>query len=103
MDLRPGGAFDLTMHGPDGTDYKNKSIYKEIVPPERIVYEHLSAPKFTASITFVEQVERTLLTWHILFQTAASFQQVIKVFKADEGLQQNVEKLHSFLQAMQSR
>ena len=27
MDLRPDGEWDLIMHGPDGTDYKNKSIF----------------------------------------------------------------------------
>ena len=31
MDVKPEGEWDLTMHGPDGTDYKNKSIFKEIV------------------------------------------------------------------------
>jgi uncharacterized protein YndB with AHSA1/START domain len=30
MDMTPGGEWNLTMHGPDGTDYKNKSIFKEI-------------------------------------------------------------------------
>ena len=28
MDMVPGGQFELTMHGPDGTDYVNKSTYK---------------------------------------------------------------------------
>jgi uncharacterized protein YndB with AHSA1/START domain len=51
MDVKPGGEWDLVMHGPDGTDYKNKSVFKEIVKPERIVYDHVSAPKFTATIT----------------------------------------------------
>ena len=35
MDVRPGGVWRLVMHGPDGVDYKNKSIFDEIVKPER--------------------------------------------------------------------
>ena len=37
MDLRPGGEWNLTMHGPDGTDYKNKSIFKEVIPRKKLV------------------------------------------------------------------
>ena len=40
MDVRPGGVWRLTMHGPDGTDYPNLTRYVEVVRPERLVYEH---------------------------------------------------------------
>src|SRR5205085_1300696 len=40
FDLRVGGAWLFTMHGPDGTDYPNKIVYREIVPPARLVYDH---------------------------------------------------------------
>src|SRR5260221_13467891 len=92
MDVRPGGEWDLVMHGPDGTDYKNKSIFKEIIPHKKIVYEHISGPQFVATINFEAQGEETLITWHMLFETAEQFIQVVKTFKADEGLKQNIEK-----------
>jgi PhnB protein len=98
MDVKPGGVWDFIMHGPDGTDYKNKSIYKEIIKPERIVFEHVS-PKFTATITFEEKNGKTLLTWNMLFETKEQFEKVVKTFKADEGLKQNVVKLEDYLQA----
>ena len=31
MDVKPDGEWDLVMHGPDGTDFKNRSIFREIV------------------------------------------------------------------------
>src|SRR4051812_10404823 len=40
MDFRVGGEWVLTMHGPDGTDYPNHSVFTEIVPNERICYDH---------------------------------------------------------------
>jgi PhnB protein len=98
MDVKPGGVWDFIMHGPDGTDYKNKSIYKEIIKPERIVFEHVS-PKFIATITFEEKNGKTLLTWKMLFETKEQFEKVVKTFKADEGLKQNVVKLEDYLQA----
>ena len=33
--MRPGGLWRLVMHGPNGPDYQNKSVFVEIVPPER--------------------------------------------------------------------
>jgi uncharacterized protein YndB with AHSA1/START domain len=102
MDMRPGGEWHLVMHGPDGTDYKNKSIFKEVIPKKKIVYEHVS-PKFTATVKFEEQGETTLLTWHMLFETAEEFIQVVKTFKADEGLKQNVEKLNAYLAHMKTK
>jgi uncharacterized glyoxalase superfamily protein PhnB/uncharacterized protein YndB with AHSA1/START domain len=98
MEVKPGGVWDFIMHGPDGTDYKNKSIYKEIIKPERIVFEHVS-PKFIATITFEEKNGKTLLTWNMLFETKEQFEKVVKTFKADEGLKQNIVKLEDYLQA----
>jgi uncharacterized protein YndB with AHSA1/START domain len=40
MDVRPGGVWRFTMHGPDGTDYPNRVVYDEVVAPERLVYTH---------------------------------------------------------------
>ena len=97
MDVKPGGEWEFVMHGPDGTDYKNKSIYKEIIRPERIVFEHVSGPKFIATITFTAEGNKTYLKWHMLFESAEQFQQVVKTFKADEGLRQNIVKLEEYL------
>lgn len=97
MDVKPGGVWEFVMHGPDGTDYKNKSTYKEIVKPERIVFEHVSGPKFVTTITFTEEGNKTHLRWHMLFESAEQFQQVVKTFKADEGLKQNIVKLEEYL------
>lgn len=99
MDVQPGGEWDFVMHGPDGTDYKNTSVYKEIIKPEKIVFEHMSGPKFTATITFEEQNGKTLLNWHMLFESREQFEQVVKTFKADEGLKQNIVKLEEYLKA----
>ena len=103
MDITAGGEWDLVMHGPDGTDYKNKSIFREVVLHKKIVYEHVSAPKFISTISFEEQGEQTHLSWHMLFESVEEFIQVVKTFKADEGLKQNVEKLEVYLAGMKAK
>jgi uncharacterized protein YndB with AHSA1/START domain len=99
MDFQPGGEWLLVMHAPDGTDYKNKSIFKEIIQHKKIVFDHV-APNFTATIEFEAQEDKTFLKWHMLFESAELFIQVVKTFKADEGLKQNVEKFQAYLDAM---
>jgi uncharacterized protein YndB with AHSA1/START domain len=99
MDMQPGGEWLLVMHGPDGTDYKNKSVFKEIIPNKKIVFDHV-APNFTATIEFEARGETTFLKWHMLFESAELFIQVVKTFKADEGLKQNVEKFQAYLDEM---
>ncbi len=100
MDMKPGGEWNLVMHGPDGTDYDNQSIFKEIVLHKKIVYQHVSAPYFTSTIEFDAQGEQTHLKWYMVFESKEEFIQVVKTFKADEGLKQNIEKLNQFLAEM---
>jgi uncharacterized protein YndB with AHSA1/START domain len=99
MEIKPGGEWDLIMHGPDGTDYKNKSVFKEIIKHKKIVYEHVSSPKFVATVEFESRGNTTFINWRMLFETREQFIQVVKTFKADEGLKQNIEKLETYLQA----
>ncbi len=39
-DLKTGGHWHYTMHGPDGADYVNKTKYLEVKPLEKMVYDH---------------------------------------------------------------
>jgi len=102
MDVQPEGEWDLVMHGPDGTDYKNKSVFKEVILHKKIVYEHISGPKFLATIEFDEQGDKTFIKWHMLFESKEQFIQTVKTFKADEGLKQNVEKLDRYVASLMS-
>jgi uncharacterized protein YndB with AHSA1/START domain len=38
MDARPGGAYRMVMHGPTGETYTVRGIYRELAPPERLVF-----------------------------------------------------------------
>ncbi len=38
MDLRPGGTYHYGMQAPDGTPMWGKFVYREITPPERMVF-----------------------------------------------------------------
>ena len=41
IDLRPGGAWRYVLRDPDGGEMGMKGVYREIVPPERLVYTEI--------------------------------------------------------------
>lgn len=96
MDFQEGGEWRLTMQGPDGTGYPNRSIFKEIIPFQKIVFEHFN-PHFTTTVLFESNGKETAIDWSLLFDTAEMREIVTKTHKADEGQKQNLEKLDKYL------
>lgn len=97
-DIRPGGTWRLTMHGPDGTDYPNHNVFVEIVPFERIVLDHLSGHEFRVTGTFENLEGRTKVTFRQLFKITEEFEQV-KAF-CMEANEQNLDRLGRVLEEM---
>ncbi len=98
FDMRPGGIWRFVMHGPNGVDYQNKSVFVEVVNPERIVFDHVSGPRFQVMATFAEQAGKTALTFRMRFESAAECDKV-KAF-AVEGNEQNFDRLEAHLAKM---
>jgi uncharacterized protein YndB with AHSA1/START domain len=96
MGFREGGEWKLTLHGPDGTNYPNRSVFKEIVPMEKIVFEHMH-PHFMTTVLFEAIGDRTKIDWTMEFETAELRDIVVNTFKADQGQKENIEKLEKYL------
>jgi len=98
IDVRPGGVWRFIMHGPDGTDYPNHIVFKEIVPNERISHLHGSKADdpdaFEATITFEEENGKTKVTLRTVLPTAEACE-AAKRFGAVEGGQQTLARLEN--------
>jgi uncharacterized protein YndB with AHSA1/START domain len=59
------------MHGPDGTDYENTTQYLEVIPRQRMVYDHGGhkdrPPLFRVTALFTEREGRTQLDMSMAF------------------------------------
>ncbi|MGQ3013375.1 MAG: SRPBCC family protein [Flavobacteriales bacterium] len=99
MDLREGGEWRLTLHGPDGTNYPNRSVFKEIVPLHKIVFEHFN-PHFMTTVLFEPDGEYTLLEWTMVFDTPEQRDIIVKAHKAEEGQKQNLQRLQAYLSGL---
>jgi len=97
MEVRPGGMWRHTLHGPDGTDYWNESVYIEVIEPIRLMFEHISAPVHVVTVTFEARGEKTVVTMRMLFETTLLLDKVAKVVGAVEGLNQTLDRLVELL------
>jgi uncharacterized protein YndB with AHSA1/START domain len=98
MDVRPGGVWRLTMHGPNGTNYPNKIVFIEVVKPELLVYTHGGddddeASQFRVTVTFEELGDKTRLTMRLVFASAAERDKVVREHRAIEGGKQSLDRL----------
>jgi hypothetical protein len=72
FEFQPGGTWAFVMHGPDGTDYPNKSVFVEIAELERVVFDHVVPPLFRMSIIIEQtgQANKTRFGFRMLFESA---------------------------------
>jgi len=105
MDFREGGIWDYTMHGPDGTDYKDYIKYTEIKKPERLSYEHgeevEQGPLFTGTVIFEDLGSRTRLTLRTVFPTKEARDKNVEENGAIEGGKQTLGRLADYLMEIQ--
>lgn len=97
MDVKPGGKWSFVMHGPDGTDYRNESVFVEVEKPARLVWDHETGPIFRATVDFEEQGQKTKLTMRMVFATKAERDTTVEKFGAVEGQKETLERLASYL------
>lgn len=88
-DLRPGGIWHYTMHGPDGVDYPNKTLYLEVEPGRRLVYDHGGnderAPMFRVTVVFSEVGGKTKMDMTMTLPTPEAAEQARAFVKKAGG------------------
>lgn len=89
-DLRPGGSWVYTMHGPDGKDWPNFTRYHEVEPQRKLVYDHGASsedaePMFRVTATFTDVGGRTQFDMCMTLATPEAAQQARVFIKAAGG------------------
>lgn len=81
MDVRTGGDFRIHSRSPGGSDHYLHGVYREIVPPERLVSTYCwtdaewrpTRPETILTLTFEEERQGTKLTLHqAVFESATA-------------------------------
>jgi len=88
-DVRPGGTWKYTMHGPDGVDYPNLATYHEVEKHSRLVYDHgateTTPPLFKVTVNFSEKSGKTKMEMTMALATEEAATQTKKFIKSAGG------------------
>lgn len=100
MEVRPGGQWRYTMHGPDGTDYENLITYLTVEEPSRLVYDHGEPGmpnQFHVTVTFTEVPEGTQMDNRMVFPTKEARDNAVEKYGAVDGFKQNMDRFEAWL------
>ena len=88
-DVRAGGSWVYTMHGPDGVDYPNITKFLEVEKYSRLVYDHggneNQPPMFRVSVEFTEIKGKTKLEMSMAFPSPEIARETGKFIKQVGG------------------
>ena len=103
VDARPGRALRIVMRGPGGTDFPMRGIFREVVPPERLVFTNIAVDENDnpileglTTVTFTERDGKTELTIHTT-AVAQIEEASVKLAGMDAGWNQSIDKLEVLL------
>lgn len=106
MEVKPGGEWNFIMHGPDGTDYPNRIIYRKVVKPELLEFWHGSDNEndpgsFDVTVNFAEVAgNKTEITMRMVFKSKELRDMIVEKAGAIEGNKQTMDKLEAYLANM---
>lgn len=79
FNLKPGGNWKLTMHGPEKGNYENSSVFKTVIPNKLVSWKRISQPLFDMEIAF-EKLEdtKTQISFRMIFKTVEECDKIRK-------------------------
>jgi len=101
IDLRVGGSYRYVWRGPEGFEMGMRGVYREIVPPERIVATETFDQSWypgsaVGTVSFVERDGRTTLTITMLYDSKDARDEVLKS-PMEQGMAAGFDKLAELL------
>lgn len=99
-ELYEGGSYRMHMRGPDGQDHWQQGVFREIVPPERIVRTYCwtdadgrpTSPETLLTVTFADLGGRTKLTLH-----QAIFESITARDEHQRGWSSSLDRLAEYI------
>lgn len=102
IDLRPGGAWHFVWRRSDGTEMEMRGVYREIVPPERLVStESWGAdwPETINTLTLSEEDDKTTISVTVLYPSKEARDAALETGMKD-GVSVSFDRLAEYLGTM---
>ncbi|MGH2752893.1 MAG: SRPBCC family protein [Actinomycetota bacterium] len=105
IDFRPGGKWRIVHRGPDGDEYAFRGEYREIVPPERIVwtfeFEGFPGNVTVETMTLDEYDGKTTFTATSVYDTVDQRDAMLQS-GMEEGATETMERLDEYLKVLKA-
>lgn len=100
IDLRPDGAFRFVHQGPPESVHPFTGIYREIEPPQRLVFttKSPSGAETVGTLIFAEHEGVTSLTMTIASESKADRDMLLRM-RVDAGTIRTLDNLDEYLEA----
>ncbi len=112
IDLRPGGIWHYCMRSPEGEEHWVKSVYREVIRPERLVYTSVFAdenanpldviPEQLGTMTFIECDGGTKLVVYYQFASADDLRTTLDMGMI-EGMSETFANLAGLLRELRKQ
>jgi uncharacterized protein YndB with AHSA1/START domain len=110
IDLRPGGAYRYVLRGPDGAEIVMRGVYREVVPPERLVstevFEGFSEvgwrpeDETLTTVLFAEHDGKTTCTATVRYPSQEVRDAALQLDQAWKGMGDALDRLAELLAEM---
>ena len=102
FDLRVGGRWRLTMHGPEKGNYENAAIFTDVEPGKRVAWTRETQPLFDMEVGF-DKVEdgQTVISFTMVFSTAQECEKMKKFVEPKN--EENFDRLEKVLVKMKEQ
>jgi uncharacterized protein YndB with AHSA1/START domain len=99
FNLKPGGNWMLTMHGPEKGNYENSSIFKSVIPNKFVSWKRISQPLFEMEIAFEKIADnKTEISFRMIFETVEACEKIRRF--AEPNNEENFDRLEAEIQKM---
>jgi uncharacterized protein YndB with AHSA1/START domain len=106
LDFRPGGMWRIVHRGSDDEEYVFHGEYREIVPPERIVwtfeFEGMPGHVSVETLTFEEHDGKTTFTGTSVFDSVEERNGMLES-GMESGAAESMDRLDEYLEVLRER
>jgi uncharacterized protein YndB with AHSA1/START domain len=102
IDLRPGGRWRYVWRKTGGTEMEMSGVYREVVPPERVVMTEKWGPEWPETINtvaFIESAGQTTITITLQYPSKDARDAALDTGMKD-GMEQSFARLDDVLRAL---
>jgi uncharacterized protein YndB with AHSA1/START domain len=104
IDLRPGGVWHFVWRQADGTELDMHGVYREIVPPERLVSTESwggNWPETLNTLVLAEEGGKTRATITMLYPTKEARDAAVKTGMT-KGMSASFDRLETYLASLEA-